>query len=394
MTSQCSAVLPHIDNPEKPKVFVHRSRKDRINAIFDGFLPKATEQFATQDIGLRLFGPPCDPVALRLAAASGNKVKKSGLALSLKTRFLKGQFNWADHLIAQHDPDFVVVWNGIKGHRRVLAQAAMQRNVPIVYFEEAPLPGRVTVDFVGVNYGNSLPRRADFYTAWALEKQIDLSHWRRLGAAMQPRGAARADVAQQAADASLSSENFIFCPLQVPGDSQISIYGKWISSVEHMIDVLSEASKSLPDGWHLRIKEHPSARVSFGDKLTTLTTDKFRVDNVTNTFEQVAASKAVINVNSSVGLQSFFFDKPVLVLGHAFYAFDGTATEVSSVAELGQLLCAPEDLGYNAQTRDGLMSYLDHSYLPDEQAVKNGEYTLQDMIARDRDRDRILASLG
>ena len=47
------------------------------------------------------------------------------------------------------------------------------------------------------------------------------------------------------------------------------------------------------------------------------------LDNDTDTFEQVAASRGVVTVNSSVGIQAFYFDKPVVVCGQTFWSIPG-----------------------------------------------------------------------
>lgn len=382
-------VAPQLNELDKQSALVHWSRKERVNEIFRGFLKPIKESRGVRDIRVRLHGPVIDRNSLVRAAISGNRAPKSRLALWLKATFLKGQYNWAFQYLNEMDAEFLIVWNGIKGHRRVLAEAAKSQGRAVVFFEEAPIPGRVSADFQGVNYGNSLPRKQEFYRFWSEEAGADVEEWRRIGAVIKPRGSARRDVKQTSAQEDLAKQKYIFCPLQVPGDSQITIYGDWIKSVENFIDTLSEGSKALPDGWHLRIKEHPSAKVSFAKKLSELTSEKFQIDNETNTFEQVAASHAVATVNSSVGLQSFFFDKPVLVFGQAFYAFDGAATQVGSMDELKKYLETPEEMTFNVQTRNLLMTYLDQCYLPSEEAIKSGEYTISDLIKRDQERDRL-----
>lgn len=384
---------PQLSELDRQSALVHWSRKERLNEIFRGFLKPTKESHGVKEILVKLHGPPADKTSLLKAANSGNRVPKSRFALWLKLVFLKGQYNWAYQHIDETDTDFLVIWNGIKGHRRLLADAAREKSIPVVYFEESPLPGRVSVDFEGVNYGCSLPRRIDFYHKWAEESGADLQNWRGLKEQLVPRQANRLDVSQRTAPQDLADENFIFCPLQVPGDSQITIYGDWIRSIDSLIDVLAKASEHLPEGWHLRVKEHPSARDSFAEKLQGLSSGKFRIDNETNTFEQVAASKAVLNVNSSVGLQAFFFDKPVIALGHAFYAFDGLANKCSDEQELSGLLANPEFLTFDQSARDAFMSYLDAEFYPYEQKIVAGEYVLSDALKRESRRLRLAESL-
>lgn len=381
-------------NIDPQSVILHASRKARINRIQSGFAKGFTRAITYKTAGLRLRGPGLDGAVLAQAAHSGNKPGQGQLGQVIKRWFLAAQYRWFDALLAKSPNAAVLVWNGIKGHRSLFAHAARQHGRQVVFLEESPLPGRIAVDTQGVNFGASLPRRADFYQAWAKEAGCPADHWRRNAASLVPRQAdTRKDVGQENATTALSSQNFIFCPLQVPGDSQITIYGDWIAQVDDMIDALAAAVDALPSGWHLRIKEHPSAKQSFGEKLNDLSGEKFRVDNATNTMQQAAHARAVLNVNSSVGLQAFFYDKPVLVLGHAFYAFDGLARKVDSVQELRDIFADVDALSFDAAARDAFMNYLDSAYYPTEADMIAGRFSIRELRARDAERDRVLASL-
>lgn len=373
---------------------VHWSRKSRLNDIVRGLFRETSEFHGFNDVGIWPIGPAVDQKRLVLAERSGNRPRKTLLGKWAKTTFLKMQYNWCVRYLKKRVPTCLIVWNGVKGHRSLLAVAARDLKIPVVYLEEAPLPGRITVDFMGVNYGNSLPRTKDFYTRWLDERGLSKTKWRKLGEAMVPRGA-RGDssVRHDDAPASLKKERFIFCPLQVPGDSQITIYGDWIRSVEHMIEVLHNVSRSLPDGWHLRLKEHPSSSVSYAEKLSALEDARFRVDNNTNTMQQIELSRAVLNVNSSVGLQAFFFDKPVIVLGKAFYTFANMAEKVEDETKLSQLLSDPEALSFDVSAREAFMAYLDEEYFPLEASVVAGDFTIMDVVKRDQRRDGLIEGL-
>lgn len=332
---------------------------------------------------------------MRAALGSAARQPGSGLMKAGKRAFLRWQYNWCYHRLKPEPRCIVACWNGLKGHRLLAISAARQRGHAALYLEEAPLPARLTVDFAGINYGSSLPRRTDFYHHWlAANPGIDPDAWRSLRptlTARKPRHSASAG--QRPVGADLSQQNFIFCPLQMPGDSQITVYGDWVKSMDAMIGHLEKAARALPEGWHIRVKEHPSARVSFAKRLVGLAHKQLVLDNQTDTLEQVAASRAVLTINSTVGFESFFFDKPVLVLGHGFYAFDRLATKVQSYAQLTDLLAAPEKLSFDAAGRNAFMCYVVEQHFPRESDVVAGNTTLDDIVARDRARDDILRSL-
>lgn len=152
--------------------------------------------------------------------------------------------------------------------------------------------------------------------------------------------------------------------------------------MERAIEELHAASRDLPEGWHLRVKEHPTSRESFADMLHQMADEKFCVDNTADTFEQVSHSKGVITVNSSVGLQAFLFDKPVIVLGEAFYGIPELTYQASNLVMLKQLLADPSALQVRQADRDAYMTYLDEEYYPLEIDVIEGRFGPDDVLRR------------
>ena len=238
------------------------------------------------------------------------------------------------------------------------ARAAGARRL---YVEHAPVPGRITVDPRGVHAFCSLPRTLEPYLAWADKFAPDRKAWR----------AARSDIRQRAKSRPKVRDNklpslkmpFLFVPLQVPCDDFVS--------------TLASAADSLPDGWHLRLKNHPSARTSATEAILAVGQSRICLDNDTDTFAQVAASRGVVTVNSSVGIQAFYFDKPVVVCGQAFWAIPGIATPAPNRDSLRGVLAEAEALGFDADARDAFMSYLSSVYFPaidgDESAASIAE---------------------
>ena len=73
--------------------------------------------------------------------------------------------------------------------------------------------------------------------------------------------------------------------------------------------------------------------------------------NGTDSFAQIAASRGVVTVNSSMGLQSFFHDRPVITLGRAFFALPGLVTPAADQQALNSLFASPGALAYDAALR-------------------------------------------
>lgn len=250
-------------------------------------------------------------------------------------------------------------WNGFDRGRYLFAESARRAGRPCLFAELAPLPGFLTLDPRGVNFAGSVPADPAFYAAW-IDRHPDAADWRETGRHLTARPPRRA--ASPAAPAARMDGPFVFVPLQVPGDSQIRYFGDWIDSVEALVRAVQVASDHLPAGWRMVIKEHPSSRVPLGHLVDPSRHPRCAIDNATDTFELVRRSRAVITINSSVGLQSFYFDKPVVVLGRAFFGFEPLVARPASQAELNARMASAEGLGFDPVLRDRFMRYLVSAY--------------------------------
>lgn len=299
--------------------------------------------------------------ALRGLARRSNK-SKWGVIRHLNLLLLEGQYNWCRHYFETHE-SVGVVWNGLKSERLVFALACKHAGRPIVYLEESPIPHTLTVDTIGVNYKNSLPRYIDFYLKWQQENQNPSKKWQDFA----PRFVTRKpkspnhDHASQYTNIDHDSK-YLFCPLQVPKDSQILYFSDYVKTIDQYIEILHSTSKYLPNGWHLRIKEHPSSDIKFTQKLIGLQNERFKLDNFSDTFEQVKQSKGIVTINSSLGLQAMFFRKPVIVLGKAFYNFPPITYHAQTTLQLGQLMANPNHLEWREQETTAFLNYLINCY--------------------------------
>ncbi len=69
-----------------------------------------------------------------------------------------------------------------------------------------------------------------------------------------------------------------------------------------------------------------------------------------------------MTLNSSVGLQAFFFNKPLLVLGDAFYRQPGLVEVAESEADVGMKFEGAADWAFNSSLRDAFMTWLCEEY--------------------------------
>jgi capsular polysaccharide export protein len=320
------------------------------------------------DFSVSFAGFPETRAQAQRSVETAKRQPKSAFKRRSKRLVYAVQYNRFRRLFAAHPGSVAVAWNGLTGTRRVYMAAARDAGIGTLYMERAPLPGRVTVDPVGVNQVNGLPRDMGFYRDWAAADPARRGEgWLHLKAAMQARMPRRGDVGQAQDAAGLEAAPYLFVPLQVPDDTQIRQFGGWVGSMEAFIALLGQAAPHLPPGWQLRIKEHPSSKIPLAaalDRIVAAAPDRIVVDNRTDTFLQVARSGGVVTANSSVGLQAFYWEKPVVVLADAFFRAPGLVTPADTAAALAAAFAAAPTLDYDRDLRHAFMNYLDQVYYP------------------------------
>jgi capsular polysaccharide export protein len=213
----------------------------------------------------------------------------------------------------------------------------------------------MTLDPAGVNAEGSVPDDPKAFHGTVADPVLIAGVRERLGS----RKSRRTGITQL--ERPLDGEGpFLFVPLQVPNDSQLGLFAGWVKHMSGFIDALAAASQHLPTGWHIRFKEHPSSGTSFEDRIerTRRLGARIQLDNTTDSFCQLRASRGVVTINSSMGLQAFFFDKPVLVLGEAFWALPDLVTVARDPSTLARHLADPESLSFDPALRARFLTWL------------------------------------
>ncbi|PXW69009.1 capsular polysaccharide export protein [Loktanella sp. PT4BL] len=313
---------------------------------------------------MRLRNWPQTKVRAETALMAARHIPAEGLKRRLWSWILQKQYNGMRQYFEAYPTHVAVAWNGLNGSRRVFIDAAKDAGAKTLSFELGPFPGRITVDPKGVNFANALPRDPAPYLDWLHQSHINPNDWRALGAKIKQR----VPIAPPAQTGALPplTDPFIFAPLQVPGDSQLRLFGGNYRTVESFVKALHEAAGHLPEGWHLRIKEHPSTPAFVGDLLRDVDAPIY-LDNTTDTFAQVTASRGVITINSSVGLEAVFFDKPVVACGQCFWAIPGMAEKAPDQDTMNQTIARADTWQFDLEIRNAVMSFLAQVYYPERQ---------------------------
>ena len=336
----------------------------RKEAVFAALAAAAGGQRRLLWIALSFTDHPETAARTDTALARAKRQPKGAITRWLKRQMIRGQYNWARAHFTANPGHIAVAWNGLTGSRMAFMAGARDAGAATLYAELAPFPGRITLDPGGVNAEGSVPPGPAFYMAWAGDDPARFGDgWRAMGAGLTARPSRRADVGQGAEP--LPDTPFLFCPLQVPNDSQVTLFAGWTGSMAGFLAALGKAAAHLPPGWHLRLKEHPSARQSLAPLIAAMVaTGRVVLDNATDSFAQLQAARGVVTLNSSMGLQATFHDKPVVVLGRAFWALPGVVTEVKDQAGLDAAFANAGGLTFDPVMRAAFMNWLDLCYYP------------------------------
>lgn len=325
----------------------------------------------------------CPNVQLHAETAlkSARRIPNGAVGERLKFRFLTLQYNWIYQQLEKSRPDQVLIYNGLNGVNYLVSAACKELELRQLYFERAPLQDRVQIDSSGVNFQSSIPTDIQFYRALAEDEFEDYRGAEYVDSHRVPSEDTKLD--DSSGDEGIRSESYVFCPLQVPRDTQVTVFGGWITGIPHLLDSLDKASRQLPDYLHLRIKEHPSSPVSFARRIESYNNPKLVLDKQHDVYDLVANSAGVVTINSSVGLEAFLFEKPVITIGKALYSFGEMTTRTSDSDTLCDAMADFPNLKWSPLERDRFVKFL-FFWFPPMQQVLNKEYTPQDVLHRDQ----------
>ena len=253
-------------------------------------------------------------------------------------------------LLATNDFDLIVLWNDMKWHQLIIRKLAVRSAIKTAFFENGALPNTVTLDPVGVNFNNSIPRNRSYY-----EADITNGH----------------DLICSTLTNSLNS--YIFVPFQVDYDTQIISHSPWVENMDGLYSTLRNLVRTLPENIKIYVKEHPSSSRCYHHLHDIDNRIEFK--NNINTEELINNAELVLTINSTVGLESIIKNKPVIVLGNAFYCIDGLCLHAENEE---QLIHQVEKFHYpDSVVLNNFMRFLSKEYyvagnwrLPEEEHVR------------------------
>ena len=278
-------------------------------------------------------------------------------------RALRGrQWDGLLHLFEQRGISGVMVWNGYRGRRGLLTLAAQHAGLRVVQFERCAYPGFVQAGLGGTNAGAAHLLGEAFASTAPDPEIID---WFAATQRQRPKrgllgrlSRAQRDKHQQAGRPCPTGSFTARCRLLPIPSSRSMVAGSRICPT--FISAVTEAARSLPSDVAVVFRPHPSCAVGQAEALqhAAASSDRVRVIAGGTSAALLARSAAVVTVNSSVGLEAFAYDRPVVTLGQSFYGGRGLTHEVQDQTALAAAFKGLGDLSFDADRRRRFLTWL------------------------------------
>lgn len=215
-------------------------------------------------------------------------------------------------------------------HRLELYRACQAHKIPFVVFDRGALPNSWFFDGHGFNADSSSYDRSMWDKELSTEQreaiELYINDLTSSETALEENGE-RIGVYGLRNKYQLHGKKILFVPLQRPGDSVIRYFAGDAESIEDFCGFVSRLSLLLGDEWRVLVKKHPLESSIPAVPGAIVVSDRTHVNDL------LAASDAVLVINSGVGLLATFFGKPTFNLGNAFYSHQGLSEQVTSVAQ-------------------------------------------------------------
>lgn len=268
--------------------------------------------------------------------------------LKLQTPFLlHGYIN----SIKKSQPDVVAFWNGKKYPQNIGVAVSRVLGIQTLFFENGALPDTTAMDFYGLNATATIPKDESFYKNYTSSKTLNKN--------LLTRKEEKKRIKQ---DFDLPQE-FIFVPFQVAYDTQIIYHSPWIDTMEQLFYMMDKIASQLKI--NIIFKEHPSDKKSNYSTLHEIASKNQYINfaNGVETPELIKKAKAIVTINSSVGIEALLFEKKVITLGEAFYAIEPITKNASNEKELNDIINSLDTWSLDTKLIENFLLYLQEEYL-------------------------------
>jgi len=188
-----------------------------------------------------------------------------------------------------NDADLVILWNGEEGCYKEAKRICEEKGIPYYIAEVGYFPQRhfFTLDPKGINASSSLMEDDLSWISEAHMKKLRQTRLEYMGDRKRVEG------------------DYVFVPLQVPGDTNIKLH----SQFKDMQSFINHVEEKFANE-HVIFKMHPRDNHKYKSK--------FEIVNEGSSLDYVLGAKSVYGINSTVLLESALFGVPVEAVGEGF----------------------------------------------------------------------------
>jgi len=212
-------------------------------------------------------------------------------------------------------PDAIIVWNGLLGHRAIYAKVAKSLNIPLYYAEKGLLPESWYIDPDGINPMSSVARRnlqpqPSKDTVDELRFKLGRIDTDGASAWEQPKRNSLSKIREQLGV--INGQRIVFIPGQVDSDSNVVLFS---NNFKDSLDALKWLVKDLPEkNFVLLVKPHPKGELTAED-FKRVIGNKGKVLSDINILDAIELADCIVTINSTVAFEAAIRAKPVLLLG-------------------------------------------------------------------------------
>ena len=281
--------------------------------------------------------------------------------------------------------DLLVVWSGFRVPLRAAACAAESLGIRTLYCENGVLPGTLMMDPKGVNYAGSIVGKGpDFFLQAAIDPEREQALF-DTGLQQRPLRRALRGGGGETDDGRPLPERYVLFPMQVHDDSQVLVFSPRFRTMEDTVRYVAAQvavhNAGTGDSLALVVKEHPSdlGRADYRPLRRSLPGAYFM--RRTPVGDLIRSARAVVTLNSSVGVEALLLMRPVITLGEALYNGPGVVSHIGD-GDLAEALGAVIDQPVNRELVTRFLCFLRYEYLVPVSWRTANETTIQPAAQR------------
>ncbi|WP_084589448.1 hypothetical protein [Cobetia amphilecti] len=276
-------------------------------------------------------------------------------------------------ILSQVSPEYVFIWNGFTGNVANILRVITSRSEDYKtwFLERSFYKNSLFVDSTGANAAASISRQYSHYENnivprhYVIDKSIDANK-----------------VPDKCA---LCREDFIFVPLQVQTDTNNILYSPHIKKTRALviatIRAVERINRSSGKQYKIIVRTHPE-EVDPNINLPQHPLVLYRNSGAIKDWCYHAS--AVVNVNSTVGMEAIYIDKPVISFGYSLFSHE-ELTVMSDLPGYRNKLQAVLSGEIRTPKPDSKLSFFNHLYLYNTSNIENFPKCVSSVLNIDSD---------